>query len=231
MSFEWPVPNFCDKQLRDINPDDIRGDFRLCDTEKAQMYEPLMKEAQGFGSTQFIVQLWGCPFDCWYCYVTRDGVFGATHMYTSEKIVEAFHKTDAHIFHLMGGAPGLYLNDWGSIIRLLGRGYLFHSDLLLVEGDYTLTQFTYPRALCKIVLSVSLKGWDKETYKEVTGVPIDLYSHRVRHNFDMLVQSGIPFYITMTGFTEAEWMDNIPYYMRGKANLYHIPIIGYKALA
>jgi len=99
MSKGWPwmVCPIQGRQLRDVREEGLFGDFRLCNTYRGgggydqfpKIYSGRhgIKEDKTLGR-QFVVQLYGCPLECPYCYVTRDGIFGKTKAYTTEQLVE-----------------------------------------------------------------------------------------------------------------------------------------------
>ena len=146
MQYKWKVVPIQGRQLLDVRQEDLFGDFRLCETYRGgggydqfpKIYKKRTSSAieESELSKQFVVQLYGCPLDCPYCYVTRDGVFGHYVEYTTEELIDAFVASGTRVFHLMGGAPGLYLEHWWRIVDQLPEYAVFHSDLLLVEKDY-----------------------------------------------------------------------------------------------
>ena len=82
-NFKWPVVPLCEKQLRDIRQKDILEDglYRLCDIYRGgggyDQFINIYNKRFGTSLTdgrQFVVQLYGCPLRCPYCYVTEDGV-------------------------------------------------------------------------------------------------------------------------------------------------------------
>ena len=128
---KWKVVPLCTRQRRDVNPKDIisGGLFRFCNSYKSgggydkfpEIYERRFGVPSNDLGMQFVVQLYGCSMDCPYCYVTKDGICGNYVEMSSREFVEAFelsrlYSNNCRIFHLMGGAPALYLNDWEHII-------------------------------------------------------------------------------------------------------------------
>lgn len=108
-----PVMRLCDKQLRDINPEDVLNDgwYRKCATYKsgggydefAKIASTILSIPQQDLSTQFVVQLRGCPLNCPYCYVTRDGVVnGECKNIEIDDLIYDFINTKLKVFHLMG---------------------------------------------------------------------------------------------------------------------------------
>lgn len=200
------------RQLLDVRKSDIFGDFRICETYRGGGgYDQLpaiiekrniLSVEEGIFShigKQFIVQLYGCHLRCPYCYVTRDGIFGKSVEYTAPELVKIFDRArDIHnvgVFHLMGGAPALYMKHWASIIERLPDDVVFTSDLLLTENVY---EKYILDMICDIraVYAINIKGITNENYQENTGREIDWGVFWV--NFERVVNSGINFYLTFT---------------------------------
>ena len=206
--FLWPVVPLCERQLRDVNPDDILngGLYRRCNIYKGgggyDKFEAIYKKRFGYEGAlneQFVVQLKGCPLKCPYCYVTQDGIHGEPVWIDAETIVEDFEVTGYPVFHLMGGAPALYLDYWTEILAELPEGAVFHSDFLLQEG-------LYRRSVCKEVAeyknqlhAVSIKGGDAQEFETNTGVAANI--DMLWHNMNVLAECEVPFYLTYTGMT------------------------------
>lgn len=204
--YKWKVCPIQGRQLKDVREKDLFGDFRLCDSYRGgggydqfpQIYSDRRNVPIEGLNGQFVVQLYGCPLNCHYCYVTRDGVFGRSVEYTTEELIACYRESKQTIFHLMGGAPAIYLKHWPDIVKRLDEHEIFHSDLLLVEGVYKLRTL---RALAKenVLLVVDIKG--------VT--PVDFYSNTGRRltpeykdlfwkNLDKVATSDVDFYLTFT---------------------------------
>lgn len=208
--YKWKVCPIQGRQLLDVTPEDIIGDFRLCKTYKsgggydqfpaiAQKRGIVTPKMLGSRDIQFVVQLQGCHLRCPYCYVTRDGVFGVTKDYTSTELalemMIASQKHGAGVFHLMGGAPALHLSHWPSVIDALQSNFLFHSDLMLTESNYThreLDAINRPEAL----YAVNIKGVTSQDYLENTGRNIDW--SMFWSNLTLLRMHNINFYLTFT---------------------------------
>jgi pyruvate-formate lyase-activating enzyme len=200
------------RQLLDVRSEDIFEDFRICDTYRGgggydQLPSIIRKRAvlsveEGLLShigKQFVVQLYGCHLRCPYCYVTRDGIFGKSVEYTAPELVYAFSRArEAHnvgIFHLMGGAPVLYMKQWSSIIERLPDDVVFTSDILLTENvyeKYILDMICSRRA----IYAINIKGITEENYKENTGREIDWAVFWT--NLEKIMNSYINFYLTFT---------------------------------
>jgi len=79
--YKWKVCPIQGRQLRDVREEDLFGDFRLCDSYRGgggydqfpRIYSDRRDVPIEGLNSQFVVQLYGCPLNCHYCYVTRDG--------------------------------------------------------------------------------------------------------------------------------------------------------------
>lgn len=236
----------CDAQLQDINPADILGNgfFRRCNTYKGgggydkfpEIYQRRFGEKDGLND-QFVVQLRGCVLDCPYCYVTREGVStGDREFFTTEQLVEAFKESGCGVFHLMGGAPAIYLNYWERIIELLPEGVPFHSDLLLLEDVYDRRTVNKLATYTNTLYAVSIKGSNPCEFERNTNT--EFKSGKFWYNLESIVQAGLQFYFTFTGMSEDSvnvFKDCV--YQRFPANAdkmledaFSIDLIHYKAL-
>lgn len=218
MIFLWPVVPLCEAQLKDVREEDIlhHGAFRKCDTYRGGGgYDrfPYIFEAR-YGEkphVQFVVQLQGCHLSCPYCYVTPEGIKSEPILFTKEELVDRYVQSGLPIFHLMGGAPGLYLDKWPELIDELFRqkpDAIFHSDLLLTEQIYshkTLKLLKRDRCL----YAISIKGTEPLSYAHNTGLK---YLRALQH--DKLLYLNVKrvlrclptmyFYFTFTNCTERE---------------------------
>jgi len=203
----WPVVPICDYQKLDVRPEDLLngGDFRKCETYRGgggyDQFPKICKKRLGVEEhSQFEVQIYGCNLDCSYCYLTRSGVWGTSKSYTTEGLVEAFVASEQQVFHLMGGAPAIYLDQWPELIGELPIRAVFHSDFLLTEQPYnpeTLKRIAnFPKAL----FAVDIKGVTPEDYEKNTRKPFK--AELFWANLNKLVESGINFYITYTNPNE-----------------------------
>lgn len=204
MNFE--VMRLCPAQLLDINPADVLdgGLYRKCNTYKGGGgYDqfPAIYERR-FGPTpdlnnQFVVQLKGCPLRCPYCYVTKEGVsHGESVKVSSSELSAAFARSGCSVFHLMGGAPALHLRKWPDLLAHL-HGEVFHSDFLLLEGEYDLGLLREIAQYKNSLYAVSIKGSSQAEFRANTGV--ELNEPLLRRNMEILAKSGISTYYTFTG--------------------------------
>jgi organic radical activating enzyme len=199
----WRVVPICDYQKLDVRPDDLlnNGLFRKCETYRGgggyDQFPAICEKRLGKRAhAQFIVQLYGCNLDCPYCYVTRSGVWGQSIEQSTQQLVAAFQDSGQEVFHLMGGAPALYLDQWPELMEQLPARAVFHSDFLLTERPYepeTLKKVaTFPNAL----FAVDIKGTTAEDYEKNTRKPFK--ASLFWNNLKALVEAKINFYITYT---------------------------------
>jgi pyruvate-formate lyase-activating enzyme len=242
LSYWWSVVPLCKNQLKDVNPKDIleNGLYRLCDTYKSgggyDKLPQILEKRMGLKGyqTQFVVQLYGCVFSCPYCYVTADGVNGTPQLIKTEELIEAFKRSGASVFHLMGGAPAIYMYRWGELIDKLSEenpNAIFHSDLLLHESLYEyeeLKEIAKPNT----IYAVSIKGFDDYSYYKNTGEKLN--SSLVVHNLRRLKKTtGLNYYITFTGLTAEEVKLAIEFFFIEEDQLkdsFTIDLINYEAL-
>lgn len=241
--FSWPVVPLCDRQLRDINPSDIQcnGVYRTCSTYHAgggydkfpkvfcEFYPEYRTTEVG---KQFVVQLQGCPLKCPYCYVTDDGILSVSLQIPTNVLVdnfyEVFAKTSAAVFHLMGGAPALYIEHWPELLEAL-KGMPFHSDLLLCEKPYSEDLLKDLSTFHHTLYAVSIK---KPSFSELQTIARSPLSREVfEDNIKKLISSKLPFYITFTGMNNLEISAFYTAYPQLKPyRAMAFPIIPYKAL-
>lgn len=229
-TFEWPIAPICDRQLRDINKEDLIGPdkngyylYRRCNTYKGgggyDRFESIWRSRHDnnvWCGDQFVVQLNGCPLQCPYCYVTPDGTHSrhVVKQYT-ENILHAFYHTKLPVFHLMGGAPAMYMSHWTDILSQLSESSIFHSDLLLIEHSYdekTLSRLGHIYNK-NALYAVSVKGKDAEQFKKNTGCTLN--ENRFWINLMSIVRHELPFYITFTGMSDSdidEWRSQLHQY-------------------
>lgn len=208
----WPVIPICDAQKLDVNPADLLqgGLYRKCNTYKGgggyDKFPEIFNKRFGTNradlNNQFVVQLRGCPLHCPYCYVTRDGIDSTPVWCSTEKLVHDFHESGCAVFHLMGGAPALYINRWDTIIQQLKPGEVFHSDLLLHESYYKPATTERLSRFQNTLYAVSIKGWPGPKFEERTLTPFNL--EKFEYNLKLLRISGLPHYFTFTGMDEEE---------------------------
>lgn len=205
----WKVVPLSSGQLLDVRPEDILedGHFRKCSAYRGgggyDQFPYICEKRLGERlSEQFIVQLFGCNLDCPYCYVTRAGVWGQSVSKTTKELVDAFVRSDQEIFHLMGGAPALYIQHWPKLIaQLLERcpEAVFHSDLMLTEKTYpreTLQQISPLNTL----FAVDIKGLDQEEHMRNTRKPF--LEDRFWENLVRIEEAELNYYFTFTNISE-----------------------------
>ena len=203
--YYWPVVPISKGQALDVRPEDLvlGGYFRACNTYRGGGgYDqfPAIAARRGLGGghhKQFVVQLRGCTLDCPYCYVTREGVWGKPVYYSSKQLADIFATTEASVFHLMGGAPALYMDHWPELLDTFEAldHRVFHSDLLLTERPYrpdVLKQIARPQVL----LAVDIKGMTNEEHVQNTRKPFN--EPLLWDNLGLLLGYRVPFYLTFT---------------------------------
>ena len=237
----WRIVPVCKYQALDVRPEDLLngGDFRRCETYRGgggyDQFPAICERRLGRRlHSQFVAQVFGCSLDCPYCYVTRTGVWGRWREYTSERLVRAFEHSGQEVFHLMGGAPALYLDSWHEIVSRLPRRAVFHSDFLLVERPYRMHTLSYladHRDSC--LFAVDIKGTSREDFERNTRKPYQ--EELLWANLDRMVTAEVPFYLT---FTNPDMSRYSEFCTRLKerfgegvlADSFIIPLIGYRAV-
>ena len=240
----WKVVPLSRGQLLDVREEDIlnEGLYRVCDTKRGgggydEFSEICMKRLGWESQYQFIVQLFGCNLDCPYCYVTREGVWGKYEKVSTKQLVDAFVKSDLHVFHLMGGAPALSIHRWPELIgnlarkrQLTRRTWVFHSDLMLTELDYPPDVLNYLKSeQGRVLLAVNIKGYDNEEW--IANTRKQPNWQRFERNLRLLAFTGVPFYITFTNVSQENisrfWVDH--QYL-ASTEFFNIDLIDYNAI-
>lgn len=227
-----PIVPICKNQLLDVKQQDLieNGLYRKCNIYKGgggyDKFPAICKQIYNIETDyQFIVQTKGCPFECPYCYVTKQGVNGEAFYLSVEEIVKAFEKSNLNVLHLMGGAPALYIESFKEFI--LPENKVFHSDLLLVEKEYKQEHFELQS---KAIFAVSIKGQTQDEYLENTGKQVDIFF--MLQNLNVLIKSGVNFYFTFTGCEIEGSLTNLIISFFGKEifkNSFKINIVNYEA--
>lgn len=204
--FKWKIVPISKYQLLDVREEDVLGGghFRKCDTYRGgggyDEFPVIFEKITGLEKPhhQFVAQVYGCNLDCEYCYVTRSGVWGKYVEYTSSELVSAFLVSGQQVFHLMGGAPALYLDHWPELLDELDTrlGFIpFHSDFLLSESVYSYEVLkAVARSNC--LYAVSIKGTSRENYESNVRKPYE--EDRMIDNLVRLYESEVNFYLTFT---------------------------------
>lgn len=244
----WKVVPICAAQRKDVRPEAllVNGLYRKCDVYRGGggydlfpwVFTDYYKKPKP-NPVQFVVQLYGCNLACPYCYVTKDGIWGNPQDVSTEDLVKAFISSGAEVFHLMGGAPGIYLKQWPELLRALPDGSIFHSDLLLTEALYDpLVIKTIASSFATLnLIAVNVKGFSDEEWFANTGKAPNWY--RFWTNLDTLIVVAFPFYITFTNVAQenqnAFWVKFEQLFgswetSNHKHFAYNIDLIKYKAL-
>jgi hypothetical protein len=220
----WNVVPLCEAQLKDVRKEDVLhgGLFRMCDTYRGgggyDQFNAIYEKRTGkkVNPRQFVVQLKGCPLKCPYCYVTAPGVHGEAVDVATGMLLSIYESMDVDVFHLMGGAPAIYLENWKRIAHSVE---VFHSDFLLVEQPYNMLDLVNLPGLH----AVSIK--EEALYNPVQRFLLD-------RNLFKLQLTKVNFYLTFTGDTESmEKQLRIDFDEEIFEDSFHIDIINYEALA
>lgn len=209
--YKWKVVPICENQLRDVNSDDILngGLYRKCNIYKGgggyDRFSDIYKHRNGLDmdqnfNNQFVVQLYGCPLNCPYCYVTPAGIYGEYKDISTEKLLYDFYESGLDVFHLMGGAPAIYIEHWVEILEGLKAQYPFHSDLLCIEKQYDIDTLIELAKFKNTLYAVSIKGSTSDEFRKNTGK--DFNENMFWSNLENLWRYDIPFYLTFTGMDE-----------------------------
>jgi len=227
----WRVVPLSEGQLKDVRLEDIleNGHFRKCSTYRGgggyDKFPEYCKKFTGKShSEQFVVQLFGCNLDCPYCYVTRAGVWGNWVPYITIELIEAFKKSEQEIFHLMGGAPALQIDNWSEIINSLPDKVTFHSDLMLTEKEYSPdTLKSINRENC--IYAIGIKGLTEREHLTNTRKPFNI--DRFQINLERILKENLQMYFTFTNVDRVateQFMKQFPQY-----DFFHIDLIDYEA--
>lgn len=197
------VMPICERQRRDVREQDLvywnslpLG--RFCTITNAgggyDRFRDLYLARNGVdtGDTHLILQVYGCTMECPWCYVTPDGIWGDAKTASAcllhvKDIASIVRNTNAKVFHLMGGAPALYLDVWADLIQELPAGVVFHSDFLLNESLYR------EDVLADIAATSTLQ------LHAVSCKPFAPLTRFQLENLFRLWKAKIPFYLTYTG--------------------------------
>ena len=235
----WPVQPICPAQKLDVRPEDLLdgGLYRRCNTYRSgggyDQFPGIYRKRTGtieLLSEQFVVQLRGCPLQCPYCYVTPAGIHGRDTQYiTTRELVAAFDRSRCNVFHLMGGAPALYMQQWPDLMWAL-QETVFHSDLLLMEFPYDLGLLREIASFPDSLYAVSIKGGSPAEFKQNTGVDLD--EKLLRDNMEKLQISGMPVYYTFTGMSSESITAFKSHYgaLADFSDSFAIDLVHYKAL-
>ena len=168
--------------------------------------------------------------------MTKDGIFGESVKVSTNDLLDAFYASGCEVFHLMGGAPALYIDNWVDILKNLDKRFVFHSDLLLVEGLYKPGVLEELSRFTNSLYAVSIKGKDAKQFEKNTGVPFN--EEMFWWNLNELLQSRVPFYVTFTGMS---YEDTVEFRRKAKEyfpvsfekmfkDCFRIDLVKYKAL-
>ncbi len=157
--------------------------------------------------------------------MTREGVWGRWIPYTTTELVKAINKSKQEVFHLMGGAPALQMDNWVDIIEMLPEKTTFHSDLMLTERNYkmeTLKKINQENCL----YAVGIKGLTLDEFHRNTRKTFDM--ERFWRNLELVKEAGLKIYFTFTNvdkLSAEKFMSYLPEY-----ESFHIDLIDYEAM-
>lgn len=207
-------------QSTDIRDEHKFGYFRICASYKDPNHKKGYDKFPDFATIKFggnpsfwnyhlIVQLRGCPLKCPYCYVDDEGIEGLTPInLTPEELVLKAKKilnddNRLNVFHLMGGAPGLYIRFWSEILDVMNKvnlnKVLFHSDIILVEPEIVNSFYLNLKKIKNFknhLIAVCVKGITDENLIENTGIK-NLKYYKYFENLNNVISTGINYYITL----------------------------------
>ena len=217
---ELPVMPIGNIQKTDIRDEHMLGYFRVCasykDEERIEQGDKfpifaseLFGKAPSYWNYHLIVQLQGCPLKCPYCYVDDDGIYGLKPNYLTPKQligkVKEIIDTDSrlHVFHLMGGAPALYIDKWLEIIDCMYEkdlsNTIFHSDIILVEPDLRSDFFKHLREIKNTknhLIALCLKGISEDNFEDNAGIDGRVFNDCI-NNLYKILSTDINYYITL----------------------------------
>ncbi len=215
-----PIMPIGEIQKTDIRDEHRLGYFRICasfkDIKRQKGFDRFPHFAVNlFGKTlehwnyHLIVQLRGCPLKCPFCYVDDEGLrilpphnLPIKDLVLQAKSIIAKDKR-LHVFHLMGGAPAMYVNSWDKILNIMNENkmsdIIFHSDIVLVEPDIVPGFFTSLRKTAKHpnhLIAICIKGINEKNLIENSGVKNLIYIKYI-NNLRKVIDTGINFYLTL----------------------------------
>ncbi len=144
------------------------------DTFPHRMYNRYGREWE-YWNRQFVVQVAGCPFNCWYCYVDNFRVDWGPTIQTIVQTYVSFRESvqDLNVFHLMGGCPGKHAHLWKEVRDALDSRGLFETilltDVILIENTIYGVK---PWELIphRTHVQVCLKGTNFQNFRTNTGM-------------------------------------------------------------
>lgn len=163
-------------------------------------------------NNHFVVQVSGCPLNCWYCYVEGES---PSKNFTPQGLVDLFvqfrsaaldnFRAAVNVFHLMGGDPALYCTFWPLLrYELDSRGMknvILLSNTVLVEKATRGVQPWKYLDMNHFILSGCLKGVNRADFLKNTGK--DLY-HAAVSELKYYVRAK-NFYLTIVGHENLDW--------------------------
>jgi uncharacterized Fe-S cluster-containing radical SAM superfamily protein len=224
-----PVSKIGDIQMEDILKSSgaalTNGLGRICTVVKPDMAFDDRRDtapqrmAQLFGgkwqdyNQHYILQVAGCPLECWYCYV--DNLEADLEMDSIDVVNDFYsHWRQAHrccidgevnVLHLMGGDPGMYPEFWKELRQEMDAREEFQekvlfSDVIFVENHfYDIKPWEY-MDMHHFMLTGCLKGTNRKNFLKNTGK--DLFNKALRE-LDHYVDKE-NFYLSLINYDEGD---------------------------
>jgi len=178
--------------------------------------------------TQFVVQVAGCPLNCYYCYVDNLSI---DNYFSVEELVDLYLKykknvNKLNVFHLMGGCPGKYPKFWKNLRVALDSMNLnddiILSDVIFVENHfYGVKPWEYLDKINNFFIQGCLKGTTRESfYKNTENDLFDIAIKEMSHyiQFDNLWitlieydNKGIKDILEKVNFNKIDWLRVVQY--------------------
>jgi len=192
---KYPISKLGRYQLRDIDDshDIVMHDAyaRICRVSHSKIKgdRSSIRMANLFGGKeddydyQFVIQIAGCPFRCWYCYVDN---LKKDISITAQEIVKKFlgfrctmkskYDLPLNVLHIMGGCPGAHPKLWVEAREILdGKGMnnvIIYSDVIFVERYWYRTTPWEFMNIKNFILAGCLKGVNPFNFMENCESPL-----------------------------------------------------------
>jgi uncharacterized Fe-S cluster-containing radical SAM superfamily protein len=179
-------------------------------------------------NNHFIVQVSGCPLSCPYCYVDN---LKPDRFYTSKELVNKFihfkkQFNNINVFHLMGGAPGVFCSVWPDLrseLDLSGStDVILFSDVIFVEEFFFNKKPWDFLNIKNFLLTGCLKGTNRKNFFDNT--KHDLFENALNELKHYIDYSN--FYLSLINYDENDLV-NI-YKIIDKDRIDFLKIINYE---
>jgi len=158
----------------------------------------------------YIIQVAGCPLDCWYCYV--DNLHSNIKLSAKDIIADFCNlvkqtknrNLEINVLHLMGGIPAKYPGFWGELRERMDKsGFedkILFSDVIFVENYFYQVKPWEHIGLDNFLLAGCLKGTNKENFLKNTGR--DLFDQALK---ELEEYAKFPnFYLSLINYDEKD---------------------------